>query len=205
MKGSGACEALLWRGADRSVRRRGDTNASTYGWTATNGTRAAPSMWTTWSSPAGDQLVGLRAPDPEHRRRLGNLQQQPLALLDISSATHALSTCVVATRSRRLSPRRPDFFDVDHVHEPLKRHDLPCPQSGRGCQKGDARPAGVDTIEHGFGCPREGSMSESVYQSKVERLRKDIAPTSSASVRSIAISPETARRIRRYRRGRQRG
>lgn len=30
MKGSGGCEACLWRGADRIVRRRGDSNASTY-------------------------------------------------------------------------------------------------------------------------------------------------------------------------------
>ena len=37
---------------------------------------------------AGDELVRLRPPDPEHRRRLDDRQQQPLVPLDARDTTH---------------------------------------------------------------------------------------------------------------------
>jgi hypothetical protein len=46
-------------------------------------------MCTTWSSPpAISSYAFVRPPDPEHRRRLDDRQQQPFALLDVREMTH---------------------------------------------------------------------------------------------------------------------
>jgi hypothetical protein len=86
MKGSGGCEALVWRGADRILRRGGDTNPSTYRWTATSGTRTERPMWTTWSSPAAISSYAVVRPTPSIAAESALLRDRSATLDQLDAA-----------------------------------------------------------------------------------------------------------------------